>query len=216
VSGIGGELIAGGLITIVIAAGAWLVAATLGLLIALARNARIPVVASLLTAVIFLLRSVPQLVVIYLLYFGLGRVGLNLGSIPAAIIALGVTDAAFTAEAYRASLRTVSEQQREAGLSLGLSRLQVMRRVVLPQTIPFMIPPLLNTFVGLLKTATIASAVGAPEMLYRAQGIIQRSGIIVETALLVIAIYVAVTWPLSHLVGTLENRVRTRSRAQTA
>src|SRR2546426_176499 len=83
---------------------------------------------------------------------------------------------------------------RGTGLSLGLSRLQVMRLVVLPQTTPFLIPPLLNTFIGLLKTATIASAVGAPEILYRGQAIISRSGIIIPVALSVIGLYVVVTW----------------------
>lgn len=207
------ELLGGASTTLSISAAAWVVAAVIGLLIAVVRQFRVPVLSPLLTAWVFLLRSLPQLVLVYILFFGLGSMGLRIGAFASVVLALGITDAAFTAEAYRAGLRTVSERQREAGMSIGLSRSQVLRLVVLPQTIPFMIPPLLNTFVGLLKTATIAAAVGAPEILYRAQGIITREGIIIPVAVTVIAIYVAVTLPLTYLIGALESRVRTRSRA---
>ncbi len=210
------ELLTGATTTAVIAFGAWVVAAALGLAIALVRNFRVPVVAQALDGGVIVLRSLPQLIVVYLFFFGLAAVGLRIGGIAAVILALGITDAAFTAEFYRGGLRTVSERQREAGLSLGLSRLQVMRLIVLPQTVPFLIPPLLNTFVGLLKTATIASAVGAPEVLYRGQAIISRSGVIIPVALGVIALYVAVTWPLTQLVAVLESRVRARGRASLA
>jgi His/Glu/Gln/Arg/opine family amino acid ABC transporter permease subunit len=210
------ELLTGATTTGLIAFGAWVVAALLGLLIAVVRNLRPPIIGGVLDGAVIVLRSVPQLIVVYLLFFGLGAIGLRLGGIVAVILALGITDAAFTAEFYRGGLRTVPERQREAGLSLGLSRLQVMRLVVLPQTIPFLIPPLLNTFIGLLKTATIASAVGAPEILYRGQAIISRSGIIIPVALSVIGLYVIVTWPLTQLVAVLESRVRARGRAALA
>jgi His/Glu/Gln/Arg/opine family amino acid ABC transporter permease subunit len=210
------ELLTGATTTGLIAFGAWVVAAVLGLLIAVVRNLRPPIIGGVLDGAVIVLRSVPQLIVVYLLFFGLGAIGLRLGGIVAVILALGITDAAFTAEFYRGGLRTVPERQREAGLSLGLSRLQVMRLVVLPQTIPFLIPPLLNTFIGLLKTATIASAVGAPEILYRGQAIISRSGIIIPVALSVIGLYVIVTWPLTQLVAVLESRVRARGRASLA
>lgn len=210
------ELSTGATTTLVIAAGAWVVAAIVGLLIAIARNFRVPVLAQALDAGVTVLRSLPQLIVIYLLFFGLAGSGIRIGSINASILALGITDAAFTAEFYRGGLRTVPDRQREAGLSLGLSRLQVLRLVVLPQMVPFLIPPLLNVFVGLLKAATLASAVGAPDVLYRAHAIIQRSGIIVPVIFSVIVVYVAVTWPLTQLVAVLESRVRSRGRATLA
>ncbi len=210
------ELSTGATTTAVIATGAWVVAAVLGLLIAIVRNFRVPVLAQALDAGVTVLRSLPQLVVIYLLFFGLAGQGIRLGGTNACILALGITDAAFTAEFYRGGLRTVSERQREAGLSLGLSRLQVLRLVVLPQMVPFLIPPLLNVFVGLLKTATLASAVGAPDVLYRGQAIIQRSGIIIPVILSIIVLYLAVTWPLTQLVAVLESRVRARGRAALA
>jgi len=206
------ELSRGAATTLTVAFGAWFVAASLGFVLAIARQNRSLLIQVLLDFVVTVLRSIPQLVVLYLIFFGLGGFGLNVGSVPAAILGLGVTDAAFTAEYYRAGFLTVTERQHEAGLSVGLSRFQVLRLIVLPQTIPFMIPPLLNSFVGLLKTATIAAAVGAPEILYRAQSIITRTGDIAAVAFTVVVVYVVVTLPLTNLVGRLEARARARGR----
>jgi ABC-type amino acid transport system permease subunit len=85
-----------------------------------------------------------------------------------------------------------------------------MRLVVIPQTLPFMIPPLLNTFVGLLKVATLAAAVGAPEILYRAQVFMNKYGDIRTPSLVVIIIYVVATVPLLRATAALERRVRSR------
>jgi ABC-type amino acid transport system permease subunit len=85
--------------------------------------------------------------------------------------------------------------------------------VVIPQVVPFVVPPLLNAFVGLLKTATLAAAVGAPEVLYRAQNEMNRSGHITLVVAAVILLYVGVTMPLTRVVTVLERRVRRRARA---
>lgn len=206
------ELSRGAATTLSVAFGAWFLATVLGLALAIVRQNQSMFIQGPLDFLVTVLRSIPQLVILYLIFFGLSGFGLNIGSIPAAIVGLGVTDAAFTAEYYRAGFLTVTERQREAGLSLGLSRFQVLRLIVLPQTIPFMIPPLLNSFVGLLKTATIAAAVGAPEILYRAQSIITRTGDIAAVAFTVVVLYVIVTLPLTNLVGVLEARARAHGR----
>ena len=158
------DLLRGGLISLEIAAGAWLLAVVLGLVLAVLRDLGMAGVRAFQVSLVVTLRSVPQLVVLYLIYFGLGQIGIEVNSVLAAIVALGITDAAFVAEYYRAGFMTVPSTQREAGLSLGLSRLGVLWWVVIPQVVPFVVPPLLNAFVGLLKTATLAAAVGAPEV----------------------------------------------------
>ncbi len=207
------DLARGGIVTLQIAAGAWLVSAALGLVMAVLRDLGLKAVRAALSWLVLALRSVPQLVILYLIYFGLGAAGVEIDSVLAAVVALGVTDAAFTAEYYRAGFMTVPWTQREAGLSLGLSRLGVLRRVVLPQALPFVVPPLLNSFVGLLKTATLAAAVGAPEILYRGQNDMNRSGQIVLIAAIIIALYVVVTMPLTRAVALLEHRVRRYAHA---
>ena len=205
------DLLRGGLISLQIAAGAWLLAAVLGLALAVLRDLGMTGVRALQVSLVVTLRSVPQLVVLYLIYFGLGQIGIEDNSVLAAIVALGITDAAFVAEYYRAGFMTVPSTQREAGLSLGLSRLGVLWWVVIPQVVPFVVPPLLNAFVGLLKTATLAAAVGAPEVLYRAQNEMNRSGRITLVVAAVILLYVAVTMPLTRVVAILERRVRSRA-----
>ena len=202
------ELLRGGVVTLQIASGAWVVGAALGLILAVLQDLGLPAVKMLQSSLVISLRSVPQLVILYLLFFGLGAVGIQIDSILAAILALGVTDAAFTAEYYRAGFMTVPWTQREAGLSLGLSRMGVLMKVVVPQTIPFVVPPLLNSFIGLLKTATLAAAVGAPEILYRGQNAMSRTGQIVPVMAMVIGLYVIVTMPLARGVAVLERRIR--------
>jgi His/Glu/Gln/Arg/opine family amino acid ABC transporter permease subunit len=207
------DLLEGGIVTLQIASGAWLLAAALGLLLAVLRDLGFKAARVSLSSLVVALRSVPQLVILYLIYFGLGAVGIEVNSILAAILALGVTDAAFTAEYYRAGFMTVPWTQREAGLSLGLSHLGVLRWVVIPQAAPFVVPPLLNAFVGLLKTATLAAAVGAPEILYRGQNEMNRTGQIVLVVAVIIGLYVLVTMPLTRAVAVLERRVRRYAHA---
>jgi His/Glu/Gln/Arg/opine family amino acid ABC transporter permease subunit len=207
------ELLQGGVVSLEIASGAWLVSAVLGLALAVLRDLGLRPGRMLVSGLVVSLRSVPQLVVLYLVYFGLGQVGVEVNSVLAAVLALGVTDAGFTAEYYRAGFMTVPWTQREAGLSLGLSRVGVLRFVVIPQVVPFVVPPLLNTFVGLLKTATLAAAVGAPEVLYQAQNEMNRSGRILFVAAIVILLYVGATMPLTRAVAILERRVRSRASA---
>lgn len=205
------DLLRGGIVTLQIASGAWLVGAALGLVLAVLQDLGVPAVKLLQSSLVVTLRSVPQLVILYLLYFGLGALGIQINSILAAILALGVADAAFTAEYYRAGFMTVPGTQREAGFSLGLSRVGVMMRIVIPQTIPFVVPPLLNSFVGLLKTATLAAAVGAPEILYRGQNAMSRTGQIVLVMVTIIGLYVVATMPLTRAVAVLERRVRSHA-----
>jgi glutamine transport system permease protein len=202
------DLLKGGVVTLQIAAGGWLVSATVGLVLAVARDLGWLAIRIPLTTTITVLRSVPQLVVLYVIYFGIGALGIEVNSLLAAIIALGVTDAAFSAEYYRAGFMTVPATQRDAGASLGFSRVGVLRRIVIPQAIPFVVPPLLNSFVGMLKTATLAAAVGAPEILYRGQNEMSRTGLIVEIVTVIIVLYVVVTVPLTRTVAVMERRAR--------
>jgi His/Glu/Gln/Arg/opine family amino acid ABC transporter permease subunit len=207
------DLLQGGLVSLEIAVGAWIVASVLGLVLAVARDLGLIVLKIPIIGLSTTLRSLPQLVILYLFYFGVGQLGIEVNSLLAAILALGVTDAAFVAEYYRAGFMTVSPSQRDAGRSIGLSELGVMRSVVIPQAVPYVVPPLLNAFVGLMKTATLASAVGTPEILYRAQSDISRTGQIVQTMAVLIILYLLATMPLTRAVAVLERRARSMAYA---
>jgi His/Glu/Gln/Arg/opine family amino acid ABC transporter permease subunit len=208
-------LLRAGIITLEIAGGAWCVATVLGLAVSLIREVSPRPVRALVDFILTCIRGIPQLVVLYLLFFGLGGVGVNLSSLVAAILGLGLVETAFAAECFRGSLLTVRPGQRDAAHTLGLTWPQSMRFVVLPQCVPFLIPSLLNVFVGLLKLASIASAVGVSEILYKSQAIMnqdyqQGSLSILQVSLVVIILYLVFTVPLTKAVGRLETGLRAK------
>ena len=206
-------ILPGAVVTIEIAVGAWLVSATLGLVLAVMRDTRQPLLTVPVSLSVEVLRAIPQLVVLYIVFFGLGGVGINLDSLTAAIVGLGIADAAFSAEYYRAGFLTIPATQRDAGVSLGLKSLQVTRFVIIPQIIPFVIPPLLNSFVGLMKSATLASAVGAPEILYGGRNYMETTGHVAPAAVAIMGLYIVATLPLTRVVRNLEKRIRSRTSA---
>ena len=206
-------LLPGALVTIEISVGAWVVSAVLGLILALARDSRTPLLSLPTVGSIEIIRAVPQLVVLYIVFFGLSTVGINIDSLTAAIVGLGVSYAVFSAEYYRAGFLTVAHTQRDAGLSLGLTPLQVSRFVIIPQTIPFVVPPLLNSFIGLMKSATLASAVGAPELLYDGRNFMETTGQVAPAAVVILGLYIIATVPLTRMVKVLEQRIRAQTRA---
>jgi His/Glu/Gln/Arg/opine family amino acid ABC transporter permease subunit len=200
----------GAIVTLEITVGAWSISVLLGLLLAVVRQSGGPLIGWPLTASVFLVRSVPQLIVLYIVFFGLGYFNINLNSLTAAIVGLGIAEAVYSAEYFRAGFITVPATQHDAGLSMGLSKLAVMRLIVIPQAIPFLMPPLLNSLVGLMKGATLAAAIGAPEILYQSENYMTKTGQIGPVALVIIGLYLVVTIPLTRLVGRLEVRVRSQ------
>jgi len=204
------DLLHGGVTTLEIAAGAWAVSATVGLAFAMARDVGMLPVRLAAASVTALLRSTPQLILLYLVFFGLPSLGIDVGGLTAAIVVLGVADASFNAEYYRASLITVPRTQRDAGMSLGFSRLGTLTFVVLPQAMLYMVAPLLNSFLSLLKTATLASAIGVPEILYRGQNDMQLTGHVVAVIAVVIVLYGVACMPLIRVISVIERRARER------
>ena len=204
------DLLHGAIPTLKIATGAWVVSAVVGLLLALIRDAAVLPVRLLVSGLIAVLRSVPQLILLYLVFFGLPSLGFDVGALLTAIVVLGIADSSFNAEYYRASLMTVPSTQRDAGMSLGFSRLGTLTHVVLPQSMLYMIAPLLNSYLSLLKTATLASAIGVAEILYRAQNDIQLTGRVVAVIAIVIVIYAVACMPLVRLIAVFEERAKER------
>lgn len=211
-------LLRSGVVTLEIAFGSWVVAAVLGLVLSTCREIAPRPLGWLIDFVLTCLRGLPQLLVLYILFFGLGGVGVNVPALVAAILGLGLVDTAFAVECYRASLLTVRPAQRDAARTLGLSWFQTMRYVVIPQTVPFLIPAMLNVLVGLMKLATMASAVGVSEILYKSQAIMngdfqQGSLSILQVSLIVVVLYLIFTVPLTKSVARLEARLRAKPSA---
>ena len=200
-------LLKGLAVTLQIAVGAWVLSVVLGIILGILTDMGARPVQWFVRVLVTLLRSIPQLVLLYLLYFGVGSLGLNVPAVVAAIVALGMTESAFASEYYRAALMTVPPDQREAGKSLGFSPIKVFVLIVLPQAVPYALAPLLNSFISLAKLATLEAAVGSPEILYTGQSMIQLTGEITLIILLIIAIYIAFSVPLSRVVRRLDARI---------
>jgi His/Glu/Gln/Arg/opine family amino acid ABC transporter permease subunit len=150
----------------------FLLACVLGMAVALLRTSGWRVLRWPAFAYVQLVRGVPLLVFLYWVYFGVAVVlGVAFTGVEAAIIALTVTGSAYTAEIFRAAIGSVDRGQSEAATALGFRRRSTFRFVVFPQAIRIALPPLGNTFVGLLKGATLISVIGVADMVFVAQDI---------------------------------------------
>jgi polar amino acid transport system permease protein len=182
---------------------AFLLAAVLGLALAIMRLA-----GGLAGRVAFLyieiVRGMPALTLLFLIYFGLVPAGIVLNSFLAAVVALGLNGAAYLAEVYRAGIQAVDSGQREAAQMLGLRRLQVMRDVILPQAVPVVLPPMGNYLVSLLKDTSIASLISAPELMLRSRDLAGTYYLPMEYYLLAGAMYLIMAWPMMHGARRLE------------
>ena len=190
----------------------------LALLIAVLRSLPGPVftpIRILAAAYTDLFRGLPTILVILLL--GYGMPALNLQGIPEsdylwAIVALVLVYSAYVAEVYRAGIQSVHPSQIAAARSLGLTRWQSMRHVVLPQAVRRVIPPLLNDFIGLQKDSALVAFLGLTEGLQQAT-IIQQSHFNFTPYVALALVYVVITIPQARLVDRMIARDQRRRQA---
>lgn len=195
----------GALITIFISLCAFGLALPLGVLLAVVRSHGGRASRSLATAYVELFRGTPVLLQLYVLYYGLSSV-VRLGPIQAAILGLGLNYAAYEAEVHRGALAAVPRGQAEAASSLGLSRYQVLRHVLLPQSLRIALPALTNDFVALLKDSSLVSVITVVELTKRMTIVAVELRDWVVPGLLCAVMYFAMSFPLSRLSLWLERR----------
>jgi His/Glu/Gln/Arg/opine family amino acid ABC transporter permease subunit len=203
-------LAAGG--TLRMTAFAFVVAAVLGLVIAILRLSG-GIVGRLAFLYIELIRGIPALVLLFLIYFGLVPLGIVLGGFVAAVVALGLNGAAYLAEVYRAGIQAVDAGQHEAAQMLGMRRGQIMREITLPQAVPIVLPPMANYLVSLLKDTSLASLIAAPELMLRSRDLAGTYYLPMEYYLLAGVMYLIMAWPMMHGVRRME-RYFARGRLQ--
>src|SRR5439155_10075976 len=148
-------LLEGALVTIEISAAAMAIAISLGLCMAVLRVFAAPIVSWLMIAFIEVIRGTPLLIQLFMIFYGLPALGIRFSPLWAAIIGLGVNYAAYEAENYRAGIQSIPRGQLDAALALGLTRLQTIRKIVLPQAVLLVIPPVTNDFIALLKDSSL-------------------------------------------------------------
>lgn len=154
----------------------------------------------------WLFRGTPLLVQLLIIYTGLPLFGLRFSVTQAALLGLALNEAAYLSEIVRSGIMAVGRGQKEAGLALGLSPVQVFRTVTWPQAMRIIIPPLGNSVNGLLKTTSVASVISMEELLRRTQILIQERFMVLELFIAAAIWYLVMTTIWDFVQRRLEAR----------
>ncbi len=157
-----------------------------------------------------ILRAMPMLVVMVLIYYALPFVGIRLSSWFSAVFAFSLVMSAYSAEVFRAGIEGVPRGQFESAAALGMSFPKVLRRIVLPQAMRAIIPPMTGNCVSMCKDTSLASTVALPELLNEATNM-QSHFANPSPVIMAAIIYVILLWPLVRLVSIMERRMQTES-----
>lgn len=197
-------------VTLLIAVVSMVLAVLLGLVLALIRFARIPVLDQIAQLYISLFRGIPTLVQLFLIYYGLPQLFpamSTMSALTAAIIGFSLKEASYLAEIFRAALASVDRGQYEAGLATGMTRAQVYRRYIIPQAAFNALPATGNIFVSLLKETSVAFTLGLTDIFAEAKIIASSSFRFFETFLVVGLVYWVMVVVYSWLQQRLEQRL---------
>jgi len=184
------------------------IGSVLGLLAALARVYGSRPVSYAANSYIELIRGTPLTVQLFIIYFGLPVLGLLFSATFSAIVALGINSGAYQAEYFRGALESIGGGQMEAALSVGMTRLQAIRRVILPQALRLALPSWPNEAAYLPKYSSVAFLVTVPELLARAKAAIAYNLKPIEVYLVVGVIYLVVIASLSKILDLIYERYK--------
>lgn len=212
-----GFIIGGIRFTLLVSAGGITLAIILALFGALGRLAKNPIANGISGFYVSFIRGTPLLVQVYMWYLGLPQIGqqleelgltgaqklLTLPAIPAGILALGVCYGAYMTETFRAGIQSISKGQTEAAYSVGMRPGQTMRRIILPQALRVVIPPIGNDFVAMLKDSSLVMVMGVWEVTYRATKMGRRYFRSLETLAVAAIIY----WIMCIVLQALQARL---------
>lgn len=154
---------------------AFSIAMVIAVATALVQYARIPVLEKLARLYIWIIRGTPLLVQLYVVFYGLPGVGVLIDPFPCAVLVFSINEGAYCAETMRAALEAVPAGQMEAGYCVGMSTLQIMRRIVLPQAFRTAFPSLGNSLISMVKDTSLAANITVLEMFMAAQRIVART-----------------------------------------
>lgn len=159
-------------------------------------------------AYVSLIRGTPALIQLFLLYFGGPQVGINLDAFEAGVVGLGVNIGAYMTETMRGAIIAVDKGQSEAARTLGLSRFQAFRKVVLPQALRLMIRPLGVNINALIKGTALVAAISVVELTYTAQRYIGSTYKPFEMFMLAGILYLVMITATGKVIAALDRRVR--------
>ncbi len=205
----GFPLLIGGLkFTLILASVSIVFGFIIGIFIAIERVYGKKLAYGLSTAYVEIIRGTPLLVQLFILYFSLPQIGIHLSPLVASIISFSLNSGAYQAEYIRGAVQSVEKGQLKAALSLGMTKWQAIRMIIMPQALRKVLPSWTNEFVYLIKYTSLAYLVGVPELTAQGEFFASRNfefmNVFLGVALLYLLVIFAITWTFS----AVEKRVK--------
>ncbi len=196
--------------TLAVTIGAFAIGAVLAMPLVLMRRSESALLRIPARLYIDIVRGIPPVVWLFIIFFGLGSGLIKLTSIQAAMAGLGLVSAAYLAEIYRGGFMALPNGQNAAAVALGMTRTDTLRFVLVPQVLRVSIPPMATFFVSLLKDSTVASTIGVRDvMMFVSQGA-QASGGGFAPFLLAAVLYIGMSIPVAFLSRVMDEKLRSR------
>jgi His/Glu/Gln/Arg/opine family amino acid ABC transporter permease subunit len=202
----GPSLLKGTLVTLELTVTSLLLSVILGLLGAFGRLSRSRIAYSISTVYVEIVRGTPLILQLFFVYFSLTQFGLVLSGFWAATIALGAFGGAFLTEIFRAGIQGVDKGQVEASFSLGMSHSQAMHKIILPQAVRLVLPPLANYAIQTLKNTSIVVTIAVGDLMYAAYSGASLTFRSMEFYAMAGIIYFVFCYPLSRILAAFEDR----------
>lgn len=180
----------------------------IGLICSIVLYFKIKIVDKLIQAYIELSRNTPLLVQIFFLYFGLPKLGFTMSEVTCAVIGLAFLGGSYMAEAFRSGLEAVPESQIECGKAIGLSRIQIIRYVIIPQAFSISMPSLSANVIFLLKETSILGAISIIEVTNLTKDLIGMYYRTFESLAMLVIAYLIIVLPMSFILSLIERKLR--------
>lgn len=195
-------------ITLKIAFWGILASLIIGFVCSIVQYFKVKVLKEIVQAYIELSRNTPLLIQLFFLYYGLTKIGIYMSEITCAIIGLSFLGGSYMAEAFRGGIEAVGKSQIESGLSIGFSKIQLARYVILPQAFSVSVPSLGANCIFLIKETSIVGAIAVVDLMNVTKDLIGMYYRTFESLSLLVAAYLIILLPLSIFLTYLERKVR--------
>ena len=179
-----------------------------GLLCMLVQYYKIPVLRRIAAVYIEISRNTPLLIQLFFIYYGLPKIGIRTDAEVCGVVGLAFLGGSYMAEAFRSGIEAVAPIQEESALSLGMSRFQTMRYVVLPQAISTSVPAFMANVIFLMKETSVFSAISLMDLMFTAKDLIGLYSKTIESLFMLVVFYLLILLPISILGSVLERRLR--------
>ncbi len=195
-------------LTVKIGTAGIVLAILVGLTCAVIRHLKIPVLKEIAIIYIELSRNTPLLVQLFFLYYGLPKIGVPTNAEICGIVGIAFLGGSYMSESFRSGLESIDPVQTESALSLGMTRFEAMRYVILPQAVSVSIPAFIANIIFLLKETSVFSAISLMDLMFTAKDLIGLYYKTTESLFLLVVFYLLILLPVSLLGNLIERRMR--------